>query len=110
MSNLYRRFGNLLAVHRKNAGMRQEDLASAADMSVDMIARIEAGKTGVRFPTIEKLSKALQIDPAELFTHELPAGAVRRSALTDLTARLAKLSDKDLERATAVLEAALKLR
>jgi transcriptional regulator with XRE-family HTH domain len=68
MADLRKRFGELLAAHRRRRGMTQEDLAEAAGLSVDMISKIEVGATGARFPSIERLAKAGQVDPAELFT------------------------------------------
>ena len=90
--------------------MTQDELAQAADMSVDMISRIEAGATGVRFPSISKLSKALSVDPAELFTSELSTSGIHRAALDDVTAKLAKLSEKDLRWLEGIIDAALKRR
>ena len=72
MQELRKRFGGLLAAHRRRVGMTQESLATASGVSPDMIARMESGATGARFHTIVKLSEALGIDPAELFTHEIP--------------------------------------
>ena len=105
---LRKRFGHLVAAHRRRQGLTQQKLADAARLSPDMIARIEAGTTGARFPSIERLSEALQVDPAELFTPDLPKGALRRTKVTDMIARLTKLSDPELEWLDAVLAAALK--
>lgn len=68
--DLHRRFGHLVATHRKRRGWTQVQLAEAIGMSVDMVAKMEVGVTGARFPTIEKLAVALEVDPAELFTTE----------------------------------------
>lgn len=105
---LRKRFGRLVAAHRRRQGLTQQKLADAARLSPDMIARIETGSTGARFPTIERLSEALHVDPAELFTAELPKGALRRAKFTNLTARLAKLSDSELEWLDTILAAALR--
>lgn len=110
MGDLRRRFGRLLAAHRKQRRMTQEALATAADLSVDMISRIEGGLTGVRFTTIERLADALQIDVAELFTTELPTGTPRSDAMIELTARLASLSDRELVWVDQLLDAAMKPR
>jgi transcriptional regulator with XRE-family HTH domain len=50
MSDLRKRFGRLLAAHRRRRGFTQEALAEAADVSPDTIAKIEIGATGARFP------------------------------------------------------------
>ena len=110
MEDLRIRFGRLVAAHRKTRGLSQQQLADAVDMSVEMIRRLEAGRTGTRFKGIESLAQALSVDPAELFTIDLPDGALERGALTDLTARLSSLSDQDLGWVEGVLDAVLKPR
>ena len=110
MQELRKRFGGLLAAHRRRVGMTQESLATASGVSPDMIARMETGATGARFHTIVKLSEALGIDPAELFTHEIPSSAIERSSLTAVIVRLSALSDKDLAWVAALLDVALKRR
>ena len=73
-----------------------------------MISRIEAGVTGARFTTIDKLARALSVDPAEFFTPDLPDGGLQRRQLTAVISKLAKLSDKDLLWVGDVLKAVLK--
>lgn len=107
---LQQRFGRLVAAHRKRNGLTQEKLAEACGISVDMVTRIEAGGTGVRFPNIAKLANAMNVDPAELFTPDLPSGSLARGPLSDLIARLAGLAPKDLEWLEGVVDAALKGR
>ena len=96
MAELRKRFGTLVAAHRRRIGLTQEALAEAAGVSVDTISKIEIGATGARFPVIERLAEALQVDPAELFSTEIPKGAIRRKAFNDLCTRLAALSPGDL--------------
>ena len=85
--------------------MTQEDLAKAAKLSPDMIGKIETGTTGARFPAIERIAAALEVDPAELFTTELLNGAIRRGIFNDITIHLAGLSDDDLQKVMRVLQA-----
>ncbi|WP_082907890.1 helix-turn-helix domain-containing protein [Bradyrhizobium neotropicale] len=108
MADLRKRFGELLAGHRRRRGMTQEDLAEAAGLSVDMISKIEAGATGARFPTIERLAQAVQVDPAELFTSHLPAGSMNRGAFGEISSKLSSLSDSDLVWISALLDVALR--
>jgi transcriptional regulator with XRE-family HTH domain len=107
-NDLRKRFGNLLAAHRHRLGMTQQSLAEATGISSDMIAKMERGTTGARFPTIEKLCSALHVDPAELFTSDLPRGALTRAKLTNLTARLSKLSDAELDWVDGIIAAVLR--
>lgn len=110
MDDLRRRFGNLVAAHRRRQRLTQDGLAARADLSVDMVSRIEAGATGARFPTISKLAEALAVDPAELFTDRIPSGALDRPKLNAISARLSKLTDDDLDWLDEVLRAVLKHR
>jgi transcriptional regulator with XRE-family HTH domain len=110
MVDLRKRFGALVAAHRRRLGITQEALAEKAGVSVDMISKIETGATGARFPVIERLAVSLGVDPAELFTTEIPSGAINRGPLVDLTTQLAGLSATDLRWITGVMEAALRNR
>lgn len=110
MSQLRTRFGGLLKAHRIRLGMTQEALAERAGISTDMVSKIEGGSSGARFGVIEKLASALGIDPAELFTSELPSGHIRNETLVYLTSRLAALSESDLNWIKGIVDAALKRR
>jgi len=104
---IYARVGNLLKAARKDKGWTQLQLAENSGISKDMVARIERGGTGVRFPTLLKLSGALRIDPADLFIVPLHKGP-DQSLLNDIAARLATLSPAELEWIDRVIDAALK--
>ena len=108
MANLKRRFGSLVAAHRKRVGWTQRKLAETADLSDDMLARIEVGATGVSFATIEKLANALQVDPAELFTSELPTGALLREPLGDVVLKIAGLKPEEIRWIGGIVDAALR--
>jgi transcriptional regulator with XRE-family HTH domain len=110
MVDLRKRFGRLVAAHRRRVGLTQEALADAADLSVDMISKIEVGASGARFPVIERLASVLKVDPAEFFTTEIPSGAVRRKAFNELSLRLVDLSESDLAWISGLLDAALRPR
>ena len=96
MADLRKRFGRLVAAHRRRAGLTQEELAAAADISVDMVSKLESGTSGARFGVIQRLADALSVDPAELFTTEIAEGAIRRGPFRDISIKLAHLTDADL--------------
>jgi hypothetical protein len=73
-----------------------------------MISKIEVGATGARFPSIERLAQAVQIDPAELFTSELPKGSMNRGAFGEISAKLSSLPQPDLVSISALLDVALR--
>jgi len=110
MQDLRVRFGRLVAAHRKRLGWTQDELSSQAELSVDMISRLEAGSSGARFGTISKLAEAMDIDPAELFSPDIPSSKLCRPQLTKITTRVARLSDDNLEWLDGVLAAVLKHR
>ena len=111
MTDLKKRFGRLVAAARHRKGITQHQLAEAADLSADMIARIEVGKTGARFPSIERIAAALDIDPGELFIPtEIKTDRPVRGKLADVSSRLAGLSDRDLGWVDDLLDVALKPR
>jgi hypothetical protein len=73
-----------------------------------MVAKIEVGATGARFPTIERLAKALSVDPAELFSAEIPRGALSQGAFGEILSRLLRLNETELAWVKQLLDAALR--
>lgn len=110
MADLRKRFGLLVSAHRKRSGLTQEKLAELADISVDMVSKIEVGASGARFPVIEKLAATLGADPAEFFSSDFPKGTFDKTLLPEITAKLARLSDDDLHWINGVIDAALRTR
>lgn len=108
--DLRARFGTLVKAHRVRMGLTQEALAERANISTDMVSKIEGGNSGARFGVIARLSEALGVDPAELFTPDLPSGQLQRPALTNITSRLAGLSDDELLWLKDLLDVALSRR
>jgi hypothetical protein len=72
-----------------------------------MISKIEVGATGARFPSIERLAQAVQVDPAELFTSDLPKGSMNRGAFGEISAKLSSLPESDLVWINALIDVAL---
>lgn len=108
MVDLRTRFGRLVKAHRVRVGLTQEALAERANISTDMISKIEGGNSGARFGVITQIAHALEIDPAELFTPNLPSGQLQRAMLTDITSRLGSLGDGELNWLSGVINAALR--
>lgn len=108
MGDLRRRFGQLVAAHRRRRKLTQEALAEAADLSLNMVAKIEGGSSGARFAVIERLADALQLDPAELFSNEIPSGAINRGMFAEIGSMLAALPEADLALVRDLLNVAFK--
>jgi transcriptional regulator with XRE-family HTH domain len=107
MVDLRGRFGRLVKAHRVRMRLTQEALAERAKISTDMISKIEGGASGARFGVITQIAKALAVDPAELFTPDLPGEQLQRATLIEITSRLASLSESELRWVKNLLEAAL---
>ena len=110
MADLRKRFGRLVAAHRKRRAMTQAQLAEAVDLSPTMITRIESGSSGTRFPAIERLSEALGVDPSELFVVESNRRGRSRPALVEINTKLTGLSDGELSWIGDLLDVALRSR
>ena len=108
MDDLRTRFGRLVKAHRVRLKLTQDALAERANISTDMVSKIEGGSSGARFGVVAQLADALNVDPAELFTPDLPGGQLQLATRTDITSRLASLSEAELIWLRGVLDAALR--
>lgn len=70
MSDIKKKFGIRLFQLRSEAGMTQAKLADKADLSVDLISRIERGERAPSLESVEKISLALKVSPSQLFNFE----------------------------------------
>lgn len=61
-----RRFSELLREARIASGMSQEQLANRAGIHRTHISLIERSRRSVRLETLERLARALDIEPAKL--------------------------------------------
>jgi len=61
------KFGKRLRTLRKQQNLTQEQLAEAADISVDFVSLVERGKNAPSFETLSRLAKALDVEVKELF-------------------------------------------
>lgn len=67
MSELRAQVGKRLRYLRRQRNLTQEQLAEAAGISVDMLSNIERGINAPSFETIERLVKAFNVLPKDLF-------------------------------------------
>jgi len=63
VSNLLRLFGLRLRFLRERRGFTQEELATRAGLHVTHISLLEHGKRSARIETLERLGKALDMQP-----------------------------------------------
>lgn len=105
--SLKQTFGANVRQYRKAEGLTQDDLAEKADLSLDMIGRLERGVTAPSFETIERLAAVLNIPEAVLFGHHLmtvPTGE-RGRLLKRIHLHLSKMNEDQLAQAEKVLAA-----
>ncbi len=70
MENLKQIVGTNVRLTRERRGLTQEDLASAAEIDVSYLSRIERGKANPSVELLGKLAKALGTTPAALLTED----------------------------------------
>ena len=70
MDDLKKQFGMRLRLLRIQQQMTQEQLAAAANISVDFLSLIERGKSSPSFANLEKLARALKVPVQELFNFD----------------------------------------
>ena len=70
MDELKNQFGTRLKVLRTQKQMTQEELAAAAQISVDFLSLIERGRNSPSFVNLEKLAQALGVPVHELFNFD----------------------------------------
>jgi transcriptional regulator with XRE-family HTH domain len=80
---------------RKLKGLSQATLAEMAELSTDMLGRIERGQASPSFETVEALASALAVSPSSLFgCGDFPdQGSTRGRALRQVYADLAQAND-----------------
>ena len=97
MDDLARRFGRLVALHRKTKGWTQQNLADGSGVSPDMIAKLETGVAGARFGTITKLATDLEVDPSELFFSQVPRNGIYQGKRGEIAKLVEELPEKELD-------------
>ena len=110
MAGLRKTFGAMVAAHRRRLSITQDELAHRADISVDMVSKLETGASGARFPVIERLAQALEVHPAELFTADMIPDRLHRPQLQFIIEKLAGLDDRELTWINSIIDASLKNR
>src|SRR5262245_8763986 len=71
MTDLRARFAAEIRVARQAAGLTQQQLAKAANTSVDFLSKLERGLESPSLETLVALTKTLSLDPARILRAEL---------------------------------------
>ncbi len=67
MNDLKKQLGQKIKLVRKSKNMTQEQLAEIVDIGVPNISYIENGKFAPSIDTLQKIAKALDVEPYELY-------------------------------------------
>ena len=92
--SLMYKLGVKIRTLRKRAGLTQEQLAEAAEVSVNFIGYIERGERAVSIKTLDRIAKALEVTPRNLF--EFSEGDIDESSYEALLKELRKCTQDDL--------------
>ena len=102
------KFGKKLKEIRKRKGLTQEQLADLMDMEVNNISYLEQGKHLPKKENLEKLCKALDVEPKELF--DFGHMKTKPEIIKELTNTINSLSLKDLQYFKKVMDSYLETR
>ena len=67
IENVKKQLGKRIQYLRKQKGLSQEKLAGAINIATTSLSFIETGRGFMTLPTLEKISKVLEIEPYEIF-------------------------------------------
>lgn len=86
MSKIKKLLGQRIKEIRKSKGMTQEQLAELVGIGTSNISYIETGKFAPTIENFEKIVKALEVEPQELYTfaHLKPTEEIKEELFTAL--------------------------
>ena len=73
MENLKTKLGKRIKSLRKSRNITQERFAEIINMDITSLSKIETGRNYPQPETLEKISKALNLDISRMFTFKTPA-------------------------------------
>ena len=111
MKTLRQLFGEKVRVLRKTKNWTQERLGEEAGLHNTYVGSVERGEVNLSLDNVEKLSKALGNEPAELFKFHSATVSVsaRERILMELEGVLENRSGKTLERILRIVRDVLEL-
>lgn len=92
--------GIRIRAFRKQRGLTQERLAEIVERTPDSISQIERGINLPKFETLWRLAEALEVPVSSFFAglSEEASNPQREELLAELSARVAELTDRELEK------------
>lgn len=104
MSVLFQHVGKKIRFYRKARNLTQEQLAEFIPIDQSHLVRIERGTVNITLETIEKISKALNIQPNQLFETDRSNKDVNREDLEKIQILLFDKSSEDIRRVNSILK------
>ena len=92
--SLMYKLGEKIRTLRKVAGLTQEQLAEAANVSTNFIGYVERGQRALSIKTLERIAQALNVTPKHMF--EFTDANVDELRYEELLAELRKCTEDDL--------------
>lgn len=83
--------GRRIQQKRKQAGLTQEQLAEMMNVSIQMISNLERGNKSIRIENLVNLAQILSVS-----TDYILLGRENVTDVSELTARISKLGNKDI--------------
>ncbi len=111
IDELRRLLGAQVRHYRRERGWTQSELAEKAELSLDMIGRLERGSTSPSFDTLARLADVFRVAPALMIGGSPFDGdghSEREIKLARIFALLAPADSSELDRAAEVLAAMLR--
>lgn len=98
------KFGIKLKSLRKEHGLTQEELSEVMEISSQHLSYVESGRRGPSFEFIISASKALEIEPSELFYFEdKTPKAAKNPSINRINALLKTMKSNDLKKLQKII-------
>jgi transcriptional regulator with XRE-family HTH domain len=99
MADFYRALGRRIAERRHAVELTQEAVAASAGIGASYLAHIEAGRKKPTLDTLQKIAKALSVEPWQLLTDERASSDEKlwRARERKLAEKVRTLSRSELE-------------
>ena len=102
--------GERIKYFRHKKGLSQEKLAWSADVNPAFLGELERGRKSPTIKTLEKITDALEISLAELFTGPSELAKKDQEMLDAINAQLRILSSDNLEKISLVIQTILSMK
>lgn len=102
--------GLRLREFRQQAGLSQEKLAWSAGIAPAFLGQLERGMKSPTVKTLDKLSKALNISIAELFTGPIDPEDDEKAAMKQIMFQLHDLPIRELHHVSVIIEQIREIR